>query len=155
MFRKANKRGQEAILYWYNFIEKYDKRIDNLVADGVKKKTASTVYQEIKQLLPEITDVNLHQKIFRAGKLFKLFNTLGLEKISQFSYSADAISSLSYPQIQNIIDHVILNREESSRSKSCDFEDCSLGERVKVSTSANVFSSGQSNPTYPISATRH
>ncbi|PKY45461.1 hypothetical protein RhiirA4_401249, partial [Rhizophagus irregularis] len=55
MFRKANKLGQESILYWYYFIEKYDKRIDNLVSGGVKKKTAtSMVYQEIKQLLPDI-----------------------------------------------------------------------------------------------------
>uniref|UniRef100_U9TWG0 Uncharacterized protein n=1 Tax=Rhizophagus irregularis (strain DAOM 181602 / DAOM 197198 / MUCL 43194) TaxID=747089 RepID=U9TWG0_RHIID len=107
MFRKANKLGQEAILYWYYFIEKYDKRIDNLVVGGVKKKTAtSMVYQEIKQLLPDITDVNLRQKILRARKLYKLFNTLGIEKIKQVSYSADAISSLSYPQIQNIINHV-------------------------------------------------
>ncbi|GES73729.1 hypothetical protein GLOIN_2v1790230 [Rhizophagus clarus] len=107
MFRKANKLGQEAILYWCYFIEKYDKRIDNLVVGGVKKKTAtSMVYQEIKQLLPDITGVNLRQKILRARKLYKLFNTLGIEKIKQVSYSADAISSLSYPQIQNIIDHV-------------------------------------------------
>ena len=76
MFKRANKLGQEAILYWCYFIEKYDKRIDNLVAGGVKKKTAtSMVYQEIKQHLPEITDVNLCQKILRARKLFKLFNT--------------------------------------------------------------------------------
>ncbi|CAB4401628.1 unnamed protein product [Rhizophagus irregularis] len=48
MFKKANKLGQEAILYWCYFIEKYDKRIDNLVAGRVKKKTAtSMVYQEI------------------------------------------------------------------------------------------------------------
>ena len=64
------------------------------------------VYQEIKQLLPEITDVNLRQKILRARKLYKLFNTLGLEKIKQVSYSADAISSLNYQQIQNVIDYV-------------------------------------------------
>ena len=107
MFRKANKFGQEAILYWYYFIEKYDERIDNLVAGGVKKKTAtSMVYQEIKQLLPDITDVNLRQKILRARKLYKLFNTLGIEKIKQVSYSADAILSLNYQQIQNIIDYV-------------------------------------------------
>uniref|UniRef100_U9V5D3 Uncharacterized protein n=1 Tax=Rhizophagus irregularis (strain DAOM 181602 / DAOM 197198 / MUCL 43194) TaxID=747089 RepID=U9V5D3_RHIID len=57
MFKKAKKLGQEAILYWYYFIEKYDERIDNLIAGGVKKKTAtSMVYQEIKQLLLEITD---------------------------------------------------------------------------------------------------
>ena len=57
------------------------------------------VYQEIKQLLPNIIDVNLRQKILRARKLYKLFNTLRLEKISQVSYSADAISSLNYQQI--------------------------------------------------------
>ena len=67
MFRKANKLGQEAILYWYYFIEKYDKRIDNLVAGRVKKKIAiSMIYKEIKQLLPDITGVNLRQKILRA-----------------------------------------------------------------------------------------
>ena len=97
MFKKANKLGQEAILYWCYFIEKYDKRIDNLVAGGVKKKTAtSMVYQEIKQLLPEITDVNLRQKILRARKIYKLFNTVGIEKIKQVSYNADAILSLNY-----------------------------------------------------------
>ncbi|CAJ0648118.1 3287_t:CDS:2, partial [Entrophospora sp. SA101] len=107
MFKKANKLGQEAILYWCYFIEKYDKRIDNFVAGGVKKKTAtSMVYQEIKQLLPEITDVNLRQKILRTRKLCKLFNTLGLEKVKQVSYSTDAISSLNYQQIQDIIDYV-------------------------------------------------
>ena len=117
MFRKANKLGQKAILYWYYFIEKYDKRIDNVVACGVKKKTAtSMVYQEINQLLPDITDVNLRQKILRARKLYKLFNTLGLEKIKQVSYSADAISSLNYPQIQNIIDHV--NSATSSHNET-------------------------------------
>jgi hypothetical protein len=46
MFRKANKLGQEAILYWYYFIEKYDERIDNLVAGGVKKKTATSHWSE-------------------------------------------------------------------------------------------------------------
>ncbi|CAG8655000.1 6786_t:CDS:2 [Funneliformis mosseae] len=49
MFRKVIKVDQEAILYWCYFIEKYDKMIDNFVADGVKKKTAtSMVYQEVK-----------------------------------------------------------------------------------------------------------
>ncbi|CAB4396834.1 unnamed protein product [Rhizophagus irregularis] len=46
MLRKANKLGQEAILYWYYFIEKYDERIDNLVAGGVKKKTATSHWSE-------------------------------------------------------------------------------------------------------------
>ncbi|CAG8713469.1 9602_t:CDS:1, partial [Funneliformis mosseae] len=61
---------------------KYDKRINYIIAGRVKKKTAiSMVYQEIKQFLSDITDVNLRQKILRARKLYKLFNSLGLEKI--------------------------------------------------------------------------
>ncbi|PKY49120.1 hypothetical protein RhiirA4_405114 [Rhizophagus irregularis] len=44
MFRKAIKVGQEVILYWCYFIEKYDKMIDNFIADGVKKKTATSMY---------------------------------------------------------------------------------------------------------------
>ncbi len=158
MVRKANKLGQEAILYWYYFIEKYDKRIDNLVAGGVKKKTAtSMVYQEIKQHLPEITDVNLRQKILRARKLYKLFNTLGLEKIKQVSYSADAISSLNYQQIQNIIDYVnsvtsshnetvkILHDQSHVTLKTVSQENDQI--KAEISTLANILSASQSNST--------
>ncbi|CAB4476614.1 unnamed protein product [Rhizophagus irregularis] len=160
MFRKANKLGQEAILYWCYFIEKYDKRIDNLVVGGVKKKTAtSMVYQEIKQLLPDITDVNLRQKILRARKLYKLFNTLGIEKIKQVSYSADAISSLSYPQIQNIINHVSsvisshnetmkILHDQSHMTSKINPANAYIPLKAKVSTSENVLSAFQSNPTY-------
>ena len=160
MFRKAIKVGQEAILYWCYFIEKYDKMIDNFVADGVKKKTAtSMVYQEIKQLLSDITDVNLRQKILKARKLYKLFSTLGIEKIKQVSYSADAISSLSYPQIQNIIDHVnsvtsshnetvkILHDQSHVTSK-INPTNAYIPPKAEVSTSASVLSSSQSNPIY-------
>ncbi|CAG8615654.1 8179_t:CDS:2 [Ambispora gerdemannii] len=120
-FYKAIQSGQEGILYWYYFIEKYDKKIDKIVISGVKRKTVtSMVYQEIKQLLPDITDKNLRQKILRARKIYTLFNTLGVEKIKQVSYSADAISSLTYQQIQNIIDHVISKTvKNSSRSDQC------------------------------------
>ncbi|RIA83671.1 hypothetical protein C1645_833458 [Glomus cerebriforme] len=157
IFRKANKLGQEAILYWYYFIEKYDKRIDNLVAGEVKKKTAtSMVYQEIKQLLPDITDVNLRQKILRARKLYKLFSILGLEKIKQVSYSADAISSLNYQQIQNIIDYMnsvtslhnetvkILHDQSHVTLKTVSYENDQIKAEI---TSANILSASQSNPT--------
>jgi hypothetical protein len=80
------KFGQEAILYWCYFI--------TLLLVELRKKTAtSMVYQEIKQLLPEITDVNLHQKFLRAKKLYKLFK---IEKIKQVSYSADVSATNKY-----------------------------------------------------------
>ena len=115
------------------------------------------VYQEIKQLLPDITDVNLRQKILRARKLYKLFNTLGLEKIKQVSYSADAISSLNYQQIQNIIDYVnsvtsshnetvkILHDQSHVTLKTVSQENDQI--KAEISTLANILSASQSNST--------
>ncbi|CAG8551144.1 4278_t:CDS:2, partial [Cetraspora pellucida] len=71
-----------------------------------KKKAISLVYHEIKQLLPDITDVNLRHKILKSRKIRTLFSAVEIEKIRQVSYSANAISSLSYTQIQNIINYI-------------------------------------------------
>ncbi|CAI2196075.1 20216_t:CDS:2, partial [Funneliformis geosporum] len=87
MFREAIQSGQNAVLCWYYFAEKYDKRIDEVSAN---KKV----------------DVNLRQKLLRARKIRTLFSAVGVEKIRLISYSANAISNLSYTQTQNIIDHV-------------------------------------------------
>ncbi|CAG8755113.1 12129_t:CDS:2, partial [Racocetra fulgida] len=57
-------------------------------------------------LLPDITDVNLLHKILKSRKIRTLFSVVRIEKIRQVSYSANAISSLSYTQIQNIINYV-------------------------------------------------
>ncbi|RIA96580.1 hypothetical protein C1645_815270 [Glomus cerebriforme] len=46
--------------------------------------------------------------MLKARKLYILFNTLELEKIKQIFYSTDAILSLNYQQIQNIIDYMNL-----------------------------------------------
>src|SRR6266542_6200462 len=63
--------------------------------------------KKLKKLLPDISDVNLRQQLSRARKLYKLFNAVGVEKIKQVTYSANAISNLNTTQIQNIIDYVI------------------------------------------------
>ncbi|CAG8608049.1 13938_t:CDS:1, partial [Cetraspora pellucida] len=109
MFRKAIQSGQEEILHWCRYIERYDKRVNEITSDGkVKIKTAKNlVYKEVKQLLPDITDANLRQKTLRARKIYNLFNAVGIEKIEQVTYSANAISNLTYTQIQNIINHVL------------------------------------------------
>src|SRR5438046_2551072 len=106
MFRKAVRSGYEEILHWHGFAESYDKRINEIrTINKVKINTAKQqVYQEVKKLLPDISDVNLHQQLSRARKLYKLFNAIGVEKIKQVTYSANAISNLN---IQNIIDYVI------------------------------------------------
>ncbi|CAB4398673.1 unnamed protein product [Rhizophagus irregularis] len=76
MFRKAVRSGYEEILHWYGFAESYDKRINEIrTINKVKINTAKQqVYQEVKKLLPDISDVNLRQQLSRARKLYKLFN---------------------------------------------------------------------------------
>ena len=61
------------------------------------------VYNEIKALLPKITDVNLHQKMSRAKKIYTLFIGIGIDKIQVVSSSASAILSLTETQVQDIV----------------------------------------------------
>ncbi|RGB42171.1 hypothetical protein C1646_751363 [Rhizophagus diaphanus] len=76
----------EEILLWYSFTESYDKRINKIhIINKVKINTANN----------------------KARKLYKLFNAVGVKKIKQVTYSANAISNLNNTQIQNIIDYVI------------------------------------------------
>ena len=109
MFRKAVRSGYEETLHWYGFAESYDKRVNEIrTINKVKINTAKQqVYQDVKRLLPDISDVNLRQQLSRARKIYKLFNAVGVEKIKQVTYSANAISNLSNIQIQNIIDYVL------------------------------------------------
>lgn len=51
-------------------------------------------YTEIKLLLPDITDVNLRKRTFKAKKIHALFEGIGIDKIRQITYSVNAILSL-------------------------------------------------------------
>ncbi|PKY61041.1 hypothetical protein RhiirA4_485489 [Rhizophagus irregularis] len=93
--------GYEEIIHWYGFAESYDKRINEICTiNKVKINTAKQqVYQEVKKLLPDISDVNLRQQLSRTRKLYKLFNAVGVEKIKQVTYSTNAISNFNNTQI--------------------------------------------------------
>ena len=73
---------------------------------------------------------------------------MGLEKIKQVSYSADAISSLNYQQIQNIIDYV--NSVTSSHNETVKI----LHDQSHVTSKINLTNTyippkaPQSKPTY-------
>ena len=78
----------------------------------------SMIYKEMKLFLPtKITQDNLHKKTLRARKHLMLFrkNEVGVDKIKLVSYSITEFSKLTYLQIQNVIDQVII-------------KNCSLGE---------------------------
>ncbi|CAG8480255.1 3286_t:CDS:2 [Gigaspora rosea] len=80
----------------------YEDRVEDCKAmKNINDQSARTlVYNEIKFLLPDITDVNLRQKTFRAKKIYTLFTGIGIDKIKRITYSTYAISCLSDVQIQ-------------------------------------------------------
>ncbi|CAG8643586.1 3670_t:CDS:2, partial [Diversispora eburnea] len=150
IFRKAIRSGQDTILYWYHFAGKYDRRIDEIsVSNKVgKKKATSLVYHEIKQFLPDITDVNLRHIILKARKIRTLFSAVGIEKIKQVSYSANAISNLSYTQIQNIVNYV---NEQTSNSNipltKKTLEETEVNEvNISIKSQSLVLSSNKPSP---------
>ncbi|CAG8700570.1 19772_t:CDS:2, partial [Racocetra fulgida] len=83
----------------------YEDRIRDVKSTSIidDQSARTMVYNEIKTLLPDITDVNLRQKMFRAKKIYVLFMGIGIDKIQVVSYSASAISSLNENQIHDII----------------------------------------------------
>ncbi|CAG8608734.1 3227_t:CDS:2, partial [Paraglomus brasilianum] len=101
LFNIAMKTRQKEILCWYYYYKAYENRVRNIkTMDKIDDKSARTlVYNEIKSLLPDVTDVNLRKITFRAKRVYILFEGIGIDKISQ----ASAISSLKDVQIQNII----------------------------------------------------
>ena len=60
------------------------------------------VYNEIKLLLPDISDMNLRKRTFKAKKIHTLFEGIGIDKIRQITYSANKLSKLIDMQIDTI-----------------------------------------------------
>ncbi|RIA87119.1 hypothetical protein C1645_740347 [Glomus cerebriforme] len=105
LFRVAMKVRQKEILCWYCYYKAYENRVRD-VKSGKKfdeKSARTVVYNEIKSLLPDITDINLRKKTSRAKKLHTLFLGIGLDKIKIVTYSANVISCLTDTQIKDII----------------------------------------------------
>ncbi|CAG8580318.1 11606_t:CDS:2 [Diversispora eburnea] len=83
LFMIVMKVRQKEILCWYCYYKIYEDQIKdvkhtNQIDDQL---TRTLVYNEIKSLLPNITDVNLHQRTFRAKKIYTLLMGIGIEKI--------------------------------------------------------------------------
>ncbi|CAG8771725.1 26806_t:CDS:1, partial [Gigaspora margarita] len=105
LFIIAMKVRQKEILCWYCYYKAYEDRIEDIKRiNKIDDQSARTlVYNEIKALLPNISDVNLRQRTFRAKKIYTLLMGIGIEKIQAITCSASAISSLTDNQIQDII----------------------------------------------------
>ena len=104
---------QKEGLCWYCYYKAYENRVSDIKSANnsgasakvhIDDQSARTiVYNEIKSLLSDITDVNLHKITSRAKKVYILYEGIGIDKVSQITYSVSAISSLKDIQIQNII----------------------------------------------------
>ncbi|PKK60637.1 hypothetical protein RhiirC2_870869 [Rhizophagus irregularis] len=105
LFDVAIKVGQKENLYWYCFYKAYEDLVEDYkVIKNIDDQLARTlVYNEIKLLLPDITDGNLRLKTFRAKKIYTLFTGIGIDKIKRITYGTYAISCLKDFQIQGII----------------------------------------------------
>ncbi|CAG8565206.1 19303_t:CDS:2 [Cetraspora pellucida] len=105
LFIIAMKVRQKEILCWYCFYKAYEDRIKDIKCiNKIDNQSARIlVYNKIKKLLPDITDINLHQKTFKAKKIYTLLVEIEIEKIQTIICNASAISSLIDNQIQDII----------------------------------------------------
>jgi len=112
------KIRQKESLCWYCYYKAYENRVSDVkTTNNIDDQSARTiVYNEIKSLLPDITDVNLRKITSRAKKVYILYEEIGIDKISQITYSA--ISSLKDIQIQNIINNFSKKLIDMNRQKA-------------------------------------
>ncbi len=110
------------------------------------------IYKEMKLFFfTKITQANLRKKTHRVRKHLMLFgkNGVRIDKIKLVSYSVTEISKLTNAQIQNVINQV--KKYTSKYQSHVTLKTIPSGNnqiKAKVSTSANILSSPQSNPTY-------
>ncbi|CAH1770921.1 3481_t:CDS:1, partial [Entrophospora sp. SA101] len=105
LFDKAKKTGQKEILRWYCYSEEFEKKVTDIsFKNELNDQMARTqIYNEMVPFLPGIKREYLRKKTQKARNIYTLFKEIGIDKIKQVTYSADAISSLTGVQIQNII----------------------------------------------------
>ncbi|CAG8478271.1 14306_t:CDS:2, partial [Acaulospora colombiana] len=105
LFGKAEKTGRKEKLRWYYYSEGYEKKVSDLSSGkNISDQMARTqIYDEIMQYLPGIKREYLLKMTPKARAIYTLFKGIGIDKIEYIIYSADAISSLTGTQIQNII----------------------------------------------------
>jgi hypothetical protein len=107
---RATKAIQEEISCWYYYGKAYEERVDEIknARRGVSDQSArNQVYDDTMEHLPGgFTKDTLRKKTQRAVKIYKLFRRIGVDKIKRvISYSANAISKLTAPQIRTIEEH--------------------------------------------------
>ncbi|UZN98726.1 uncharacterized protein OCT59_000014 [Rhizophagus irregularis] len=119
------KANQAEILCWRIFIIAFDKTIDEIMArDRVgMKKAKGLIYDFILAQNPDTKRPALYKKIERARKIYRLTETIGLDKVIYIkSYSANSISKFTNEEIQRVMDHFTKNPDMEFTDDSEDVE---------------------------------
>ena len=119
------KANQAEILCWRIFIIAFDKSIDEIMArDRVgMKKAKGLIYDFILAQNPDTKRPALYKKIERARKIYRLTETIGLDKVIYIkSYSANSISKFTNEEIQRVMDHFTKNPDMEFTDDSEDVE---------------------------------
>ncbi|KAF0559569.1 hypothetical protein F8M41_005262 [Gigaspora margarita] len=99
---------QYEIKSWYNYANKYENRVKELIKTEIREKVARTaIYKEIVPFLLVSSKINLRQKTHKARNILYLFSNIGVDKIQQIrTYSTNNIASYNADELELIIDYV-------------------------------------------------
>jgi hypothetical protein len=105
LFNKAEKTGWKKKLRWYYYSEEYKKKVvtfrfENNISDQMAR---TQIYDEMELYLPGKKREYLRKMTQKTKNIYTLFKGIGIDKIGVVTSSADAISSVTDAQIQNII----------------------------------------------------
>ncbi|CAH1769731.1 3255_t:CDS:1, partial [Entrophospora sp. SA101] len=95
LFEKAKKTGQKEILRWYYYSEEFEKKVRDISSKNEinnDQMARTQIYNEMEPYLPGIKREYLRMKTHKARNIYTLFKGIGIDKIKQITYSADAIS---------------------------------------------------------------
>ncbi|CAG8669765.1 13575_t:CDS:2, partial [Cetraspora pellucida] len=90
----------------------------------------NTVYNEMEPFLPGIKREYLRKKTQKVRNIYTLFKEIGIDKIKQVMYSANAISRLMDTQVQNIIKVISMNNVHTHVTKPSSSKDISNIEKM-------------------------
>ncbi|CAJ0746502.1 2381_t:CDS:2 [Entrophospora sp. SA101] len=108
------KTTQDVICCYYNFGKGLTLWFDHYRQSNNEDASNALVNNKIReQTVDKITEVNLRKRKEKARKIYKLFNSVGVELIGRVqSFSASAISNLSL----NDIDYIIAKTLKANRN---------------------------------------
>ncbi|CAH1769012.1 10780_t:CDS:1 [Entrophospora sp. SA101] len=148
LFDKAKKTGQKEILRWYYYCEEFEKKVRDISSKNEinnDQMARTQIYNEMEPYLPGIKREYLRMKTHKARNVYTLFKEIGIDKIKQITYSADAISSLTGVQIRNIINrfpkknaHVIEPSISNDSEKLPETEISAFPEKVSPEIQVNT-----------------